>query len=92
MTANTDTPLFFHKGACHNTNTTALFFSDNSAEVAMAKRVCASCQVRTQCEQYAFETGQQHGTWGGLSESDRRRAIRLGKVNGHGKNIVVPRR
>ena len=40
-------------------------------EIAMAKAVCAACQVRRQCLQYALATHQVHGVWGGTSEDER---------------------
>jgi WhiB family redox-sensing transcriptional regulator len=42
------------------------------AELARAKAVCASCAVREQCLDYAVETGQAHGVWGGTTEDERR--------------------
>lgn len=40
-----------------------------------AKRVCASCEVREPCLEYALDTNQDAGVWGGLTE-DERRALR----------------
>ncbi|MCS0638399.1 WhiB family transcriptional regulator [Streptomyces sp. LP05-1] len=40
-----------------------------------AKRVCRRCPVREQCLEWALETGQDVGVWGGLAE-DERRALR----------------
>jgi WhiB family redox-sensing transcriptional regulator len=42
-------------------------------DIAMAKRVCGSCQVRVECLDYALETRQAHGIWGGTTEDERRR-------------------
>ena len=41
-------------------------------EVARAKAVCAACQVRRHCLQFALATHQAHGVWGGTSEEERR--------------------
>ncbi|NQU35994.1 MAG: WhiB family transcriptional regulator, partial [Actinobacteria bacterium] len=41
-----------------------------------AKRVCRSCTVVDACLQWAMETSQEAGVWGGLSEDDRRLARR----------------
>ncbi len=38
-----------------------------------AKDICATCVVRQPCLDYALEIREQHGIWGGLSESERRR-------------------
>lgn len=37
-----------------------------------AKRVCARCPVSVECLQWAVETGQRSGVWGGLSEKERK--------------------
>lgn len=36
-----------------------------------AKRVCLACPAVEWCLQWALETGQNHGVWGGLSEDER---------------------
>jgi WhiB family redox-sensing transcriptional regulator len=45
------------------------------AQAEAAKRVCNQCTVRVPCLQYALETNQTTGVWGGTNE-DERRAIR----------------
>ena len=39
---------------------------------AAAKRICGSCKVRELCAAYAVATREPYGTWGGMSENDRR--------------------
>jgi len=41
-------------------------------QIEEAKAVCRRCDVREQCLQWALETGQDAGVWGGLSEDERR--------------------
>lgn len=41
-------------------------------QTEQAKAVCRSCPVREQCLQWALETGQSLGVWGGTSETERR--------------------
>jgi WhiB family redox-sensing transcriptional regulator len=41
-------------------------------QIDKAKAVCARCSVTEQCLQYALETNQDSGVWGGLSEDERR--------------------
>jgi WhiB family redox-sensing transcriptional regulator len=36
-----------------------------------AKAICATCPVVEVCAAYALACRETHGTWGGLSESDR---------------------
>jgi WhiB family redox-sensing transcriptional regulator len=41
-------------------------------EATRAKAICAACQVRRQCLQFALATHQAHGVWGGTTEEERR--------------------
>ncbi len=36
-----------------------------------AKAICARCPVRDPCRDFALEIREQHGIWGGLTESER---------------------
>ena len=36
-----------------------------------AKMVCAGCEVRMECADYAVRAREPYGVWGGLSEDDR---------------------
>lgn len=65
-----------YSAACQNQNP-ELFFGGGDGEaalsqVAQAKRVCSQCPVRQPCLNWAVVKGEQHGVWGGLSESERR--------------------
>jgi WhiB family redox-sensing transcriptional regulator len=60
-----DPELFFPLGA---TGTSML-------QTAMAKQICALCDVRVECLEWALSSGQDSGVWGGLTE-DERRALR----------------
>lgn len=51
-----------------------------------AKAVCAQCSVSEACLQYALETDQNEGIWGGMTEDERRelrRRARRGRRMGH---------
>lgn len=48
-----------------------LFFPDKGESNRPAKRICARCEVRTQCLEYALENDERFGVWGGLSEKER---------------------
>lgn len=37
-----------------------------------AKRICATCEVRTECLEYALATKEPYGIWGGLNELERK--------------------
>jgi WhiB family redox-sensing transcriptional regulator len=62
---DTDPELFFPVG----TTGSAL------VQIDRARQVCGECQVRAECLEFALETNQDSGVWGGLSEEERR-AIR----------------
>lgn len=38
-----------------------------------AKAVCRGCAVADECLQWALETNQDAGVWGGMTEEERRR-------------------
>lgn len=53
-----------------------LFFPEGKGtDSTNAKKVCASCDVRAQCLEYALRTEQQHGIWGGVAIRERRKLI-----------------
>jgi WhiB family transcriptional regulator, redox-sensing transcriptional regulator len=41
-------------------------------QVERAKQVCRSCAVIEQCLEWALDSNQDAGVWGGLSEDERR--------------------
>ena len=54
-------------------------------DLAAAKAVCAQCEVRMACLDYAVETRQEFGIWGGTDEEERRdlaRRARQGRLPG----------
>lgn len=44
----------------------------------LAKKVCASCEVREVCLQYALDVDEEHGIWGGLTPVERQRLKKKG--------------
>jgi WhiB family transcriptional regulator, redox-sensing transcriptional regulator len=60
------------RALCAQTDPEA-FFPERGGSVREAKRVCRSCEVRTECLQYAIEHDEKYGVWGGMSERERRR-------------------
>ena len=41
-------------------------------QIKEAKAVCGRCKVVETCLEWAMESGQDFGVWGGLSEDERR--------------------
>ncbi|WP_456949816.1 WhiB family transcriptional regulator [Geodermatophilus sp. SYSU D00698] len=54
------------------------FFPEKGGSTREAKRVCAGCDVRTECLEFALANDERFGIWGGLSERERRR-VRLAR-------------
>lgn len=46
-----------------------------------AKRVCGRCPVRQACLEWALETGQPAGVWGGMSEQERQSLSRVRRAS-----------
>lgn len=42
-------------------------------QIEAAKAICVECSVREECLNYALETNQEAGVWGGYAEDERRR-------------------
>jgi WhiB family redox-sensing transcriptional regulator len=52
------------------------FFPEKGGSTREAKRVCRSCEVKAECLDYALESDERFGIWGGMSERERRRLKR----------------
>jgi WhiB family redox-sensing transcriptional regulator len=70
------------EAACQQVDTT-LFYSPEGERgprkerrEAAAKQICGTCKVVEVCAAFAIATREPYGTWGGLSEGDRRELIR----------------
>ena len=70
-------------GAC-TTADPDLFFPKRGGDTDKAKAICASCQCRKACLEYALRHGEKFGIWGGLSERERRVLRRAVRVELHG--------
>jgi WhiB family transcriptional regulator, redox-sensing transcriptional regulator len=49
------------------------FFPEKGGSTRDAKKICASCEVRAHCLEYALQNDERFGIWGGLSERERRK-------------------
>lgn len=52
------------------------FFPEKGGSTREAKKVCHSCEVRSECLDYALSNDERFGIWGGLSERERRKLKR----------------
>jgi WhiB family redox-sensing transcriptional regulator len=68
-----DNPLAWQSDSlCAQTDPEA-FFPEKGGSTRDAKKICASCEVKAQCLEYALENDERFGIWGGLSERERRK-------------------
>lgn len=71
-----DGPLAWQMRAlCSQTDPEA-FFPEKGGSTREAKTICAECEVRAECLEYALANDERFGIWGGLSERERRRLRR----------------
>jgi WhiB family redox-sensing transcriptional regulator len=49
---------------------------EDDLAAAEAKAICDICPVREPCLEYAIESREKDGVWGGLTARERRRLIR----------------
>jgi WhiB family redox-sensing transcriptional regulator len=63
------------RALCAQTDPEA-FFPEKGGSTREAKRICAGCDVRAECLEYALAHDERFGIWGGLSERERRRLRR----------------
>jgi len=67
------------KALCAQTDPEA-FFPEKGGSTREAKKVCLSCEVRSECLDYALKNDERFGIWGGLSERERRRIRRASAI------------
>ena len=63
------------RAACSGYPNTLFFPAADGVDegsIGKAKAVCAVCSVMDDCLQYALETNQRSGIWGGTSEKERK--------------------
>ncbi len=68
-------PEWHERALCSQTDPEA-FFPEKGGSTREAKRICARCEVRAECLEYALANDERFGIWGGMSERERRRLKR----------------
>jgi WhiB family transcriptional regulator, redox-sensing transcriptional regulator len=65
-----------NRAACLDEDPELFFPTGNTGpallQIEEAKAVCGRCKVAQTCLEWAMESGQDSGVWGGLSEDERR--------------------
>jgi len=75
LTGEVDEQDWQERALCAQTDPEA-FFPEKGGSTREAKRICAGCEVRAECLEYALAHDERFGIWGGLSERERRRLKR----------------
>jgi WhiB family redox-sensing transcriptional regulator len=63
------------RGACRGLDPD-IFYPLADEEAGEAKAVCAQCPVQKACLEFALDTREAEGIWGGTTARERRRLIR----------------
>lgn len=71
-TADDDALAWQSDSLCAQTDPEA-FFPEKGGSTRDAKKICATCDVKAQCLEYALQNDERFGIWGGLSERERRK-------------------
>lgn len=70
-------PHWSQLGLCQEPRYQRYFFpeKENDPGIPFSKQICSRCPVLQECRRFAWETKQQWGTWGGITEWERRKAL-----------------
>ncbi len=66
-----------------------LFFPERGEITDEAKEVCRGCDVQNDCLEFALQTGEKFGIWGGMSERERRRIRRQRRLSSSLGDVAV---
>lgn len=61
---------------CAQTDPEIFFSARNQALIEQAKKVCGSCAVRIECANYAIESDETDGVWGGMDQEQLQQEAR----------------
>lgn len=72
-----EAPQWQEEAACRPIGNAVFFGDDGESELErqarehQAKAICATCPVLEPCLEFALETNQKYGVWGGLNDKER---------------------
>lgn len=61
--------------ACHEADS-EMFFPNSREQESRALAICATCPVIEDCLEYAVDSRERYGVWGGTTEKGRRKLLR----------------
>lgn len=53
-----------------------IFFPETGEGIALAASICAACDVREACLEWALDHNEKHGVWAGTGQKQRERLRR----------------
>ncbi|NQW33340.1 MAG: WhiB family transcriptional regulator, partial [Acidimicrobiaceae bacterium] len=56
-----------------------IFYPDSEENCEQALSICKTCEVRIACLNYALESREKQGVWGGASARERRKLLRTSR-------------
>ena len=77
------------QGACKG-QPQHIFYPEKGAIPHEAKRICASCPVKSECLEWAVSLPERHGVWAGTTERQRRNGIRVRECANCGETFHFP--
>ncbi|MDX1691151.1 MAG: WhiB family transcriptional regulator [Acidimicrobiia bacterium] len=75
MLAEADDRPWAAHAACRSADPD-LFFGGEDDQVRSAVTICRGCPVLDDCRDWALDLRIPYGVWGGMTERERRRALR----------------
>lgn len=73
-----------HEAACRDADPEIFFPIGTSgpalAQIEAARAICAMCAVKEPCLEWAIDTAQDAGIWGGSTEEERRTVRRAARA------------
>lgn len=78
MTTPVQVQPWWDRAACLGVDADIFFpeKGNNGNGTRVAKQICQTCTVTTECLEYALANDERFGVWGGHSERERRRLKR----------------
>lgn len=74
-------PDWYDQAACSGVSVELFYPAIGSPDLAFeAQRVCRGCECQADCLEFALETGERHGVWGGLPPKQRQK---------HGRQVLA---
>lgn len=67
------------RAVCVNANS-EIFFSEDAAEIALAKSICGECPIASQCAEWAAKNAE-YGVFGGLTSEERQQKFGLAVID-----------